>query len=62
MIFELSGDYPVVLPLLMATIVATGVSRRIGSESIYDSELRRRGLGWNLTLEGRQMKPPPADA
>lgn len=58
MIFELSGDYPVVLPLLMATIVATAVSRRIGSESVYDVELRRRGLGWDLTLEGRQMKPP----
>lgn len=59
MIFELSGDYPIVLPLLMATIVATGVSRRLGSESIYETELRRRGLGWHLTLEGRQMTRPP---
>lgn len=58
MIFELSGDYPIVLPLLIATVVSTGMSRRIGSESVYDAELRRRGLGWDLTLEGRQMKPP----
>ncbi|HUU35080.1 MAG TPA: chloride channel protein [Vicinamibacterales bacterium] len=56
MIFELSGDYPIVLPLLMATIVATTVSRRLGSKSIYETELHRRGLGWNLTLEGRQMR------
>lgn len=55
MIFELSGDYPIVLPLLTATLVATAVSRRIGSESVYDAELRRRGLGWHLTLEGRRM-------
>jgi CIC family chloride channel protein len=63
MIFELSGDYPIVLPLLIATVVATAASRGLGSESVYSSELRRRGLGWDLTLEGRQMKssatPPP---
>ena len=58
MIFELSGDYPIVLPLLMATVVSTSVSRRLGSESVYESELRRRGLGWDLTLEGRRMKAP----
>ncbi|MBI4885778.1 MAG: chloride channel protein [Acidobacteria bacterium] len=53
MIFELSGDYPIVLPLLLATIVATAVSRWLGSESLYAAELRRRGLGWELTLDGR---------
>ena len=62
MIFELSGDYPIVLPLLVATVVSTSVSRRLGSESVYESELRRRGLGWDLTLEGRQMKVPPRTA
>ena len=56
MIFELSGDYPIVLPLLLATVVATAVSRKLGSESVYETELRRRGLGWDLTLEGRRMK------
>ena len=56
MIFELSGDYPIVLPLLLATVVATSVSRKLGSESVYEAELRRRGLGWDLTLEGRRMK------
>jgi CIC family chloride channel protein len=62
MIFELSGDYPIVLPLLVATVVSTSVSRRLGSESVYEAELRRRGLGWDLTLEGRQMKPSPRPA
>jgi CIC family chloride channel protein len=56
MIFELSGDYPIVLPLLMATVVATAVSRALGSESVYEAELRRRGLGWDLTLEGRELR------
>jgi chloride channel protein, CIC family len=53
MIFELSGDYPIVIPLLLSTVVATTVSRMLGTESLYASELRRRGLGWELTLDGR---------
>ena len=55
MIFELSGDYPIALPLILATIVATAVSRALGSESVYETELRKRGLGWEITLEGRQL-------
>jgi chloride channel protein, CIC family len=59
MIFELSGDYLIVLPLLLATVVSTSVSRTLGGESVYEAELRRRGLGWDLTLEGRRVKPGP---
>jgi CIC family chloride channel protein len=57
MIFELSGDYLLVLPLLLATVVATSVSRALGSESVYESELRKRGLAWEVTLEGRRVEP-----
>ena len=39
LVFELSGDYPIVLPLLLATIVATSISRGLGSESVYEAEL-----------------------
>ena len=55
MIFELSGDYLVVLPLLLATVVATAVSRSLGSESVYESELRKRGLAWEVSFEGRRL-------
>jgi CIC family chloride channel protein len=55
LVFELSGDYAIVLPLLLATVVATTVSRGLGSESVYEAELRRKGVGWELTLDGRQM-------
>jgi chloride channel protein, CIC family len=57
LVFELSGDYAVALPLILATALATALSRLIGSESVYESELRRRGLGWELTLEGREIEP-----
>jgi CIC family chloride channel protein len=55
MVFELSGDYAIVLPLLLATAVATSLSRWLGSESVYVAELRRRGIAWELTLDGRRI-------
>jgi CIC family chloride channel protein len=55
LVFELSGDYPIVLPLLLATVVATSISRSLGSKSVYEAELNRKGLGWELTLEGRRL-------
>jgi CIC family chloride channel protein len=57
LVFELSGDYAIVVPLILATAAATAVSRTIGSESVYATELRRRGLAWELTLEGRALDP-----
>jgi CIC family chloride channel protein len=55
MVFELSGDYAIVLPLVLATAVATLVSRRLGRDSIYTKELRERGIGWEMTIEGRRV-------
>jgi chloride channel protein, CIC family len=55
MVFELSGDYPIVVPLILATAVATGVARALGRDSVYTAELRRRGLGWEMTIDGRRM-------
>lgn len=57
--FELSGDYAVVLPLLLATAVATTVSRALRPMSIYTAELHERGIGWELTLEGRRIPSDP---
>ncbi len=57
MAFELSGDYAIVLPLLLATAISTLVSRALRRDSIYTAELRERGVGWELTLEGRVLDP-----
>ncbi len=62
MAFELSGDYSVVLPLVLATAVATFVSRRLRRESIYTAELAQRGIGWEQTMDGRIVsEADPAD-
>ncbi len=47
--FEVSGDYAVVLPLVLATAIAAGLARRLDPDSIYTAELRDRGVTWQLT-------------
>jgi CIC family chloride channel protein len=59
MVFELSGDYAVALPLLLATSLATLASRRLRRDSIYTAELRQRGVGWELTMDGRRSDEEP---
>lgn len=51
--FELSGDYPIVLPLLLATAVATLLARRLHPDSVYTAELRRRGIPWDRSIPER---------
>jgi len=61
MVFELSRDYALVTPLILTTAAATALARLLGAESVYVTELRRRGLRWDLTLEGRELdqrRPP----
>jgi chloride channel protein, CIC family len=55
LVFELSGDYAIALPLVLSTAIATLVSRRLRRDSIYGAELRQRGIGWELTLDGRRL-------
>lgn len=43
-VFELTGDYSIILPLMLAVVVATGISRRLSADSIYTLKLRRRGI------------------
>lgn len=52
---ELSGDWAMVLPLLLASAIAAGAARKLYIDSVYTAELTRRGLRWRLTLDGRRI-------
>ncbi|MCX5745038.1 MAG: chloride channel protein [Proteobacteria bacterium] len=52
---ELTGDYALALPLLLACALAAGLARRLYIDSVYTAELSRRGLRWRLTLDGRRV-------
>ncbi|MGI6208686.1 MAG: chloride channel protein, partial [Anaerolineae bacterium] len=44
MVFEMTGDYRLILPLMLATILSTLVSERLCEDSIYALSLARRGV------------------
>jgi chloride channel protein, CIC family len=43
-IFELTGDYRIILPLMFAIALATGISSLLSPDTIYTLKLRRRGI------------------
>lgn len=45
-LFEVTADYRVTLPAMLATVFATGVARLIHPDSIYTHSLRMRGIKW----------------
>ena len=44
LLFELTGDYHVLLPALLAVLASILVSRRLAGESVYTRTLARRGV------------------
>jgi CIC family chloride channel protein len=42
--FELTGDYAIILPLMAAIVLATSVSHLLTTDTIYTLKLRRRGI------------------
>jgi CIC family chloride channel protein len=43
-LFEMTGDYHIILPLMLTTVMSTLVSQLISRESIYTLKLTRRGV------------------
>ncbi|MFQ6100302.1 MAG: chloride channel protein [Anaerolineae bacterium] len=43
-LFEMTRDYRIILPLMLATVTSTLISRIISRESIYTLKLSRRGI------------------
>ena len=43
-LFEMTGDYQIILPLMLSTVLSTIVSRNLSPDSIYTLKLKRRGV------------------
>lgn len=62
-LFEMTDDYRIILPLMSATIVAVLTYRAFSAESIYTLKLRRQGIVYRAGPEGDLMaKIPVRDA
>ena len=72
-IFELTGDYRIILPLMFAIALSAGISNLLSDDTIYTLKLRRRGI--DLTrgrgpnpmqilrvVDAMQPLPPPLGA
>ncbi len=68
-VFEITGDYNLVLPLMLAAALATFLGDRFHPDSIYTLPLRRRGIHLTTTEDidlldtvtvGQVMTPPDA--
>ena len=47
-LFELTGNYKIILPLMLTCVVATMIVRTMSRDSIYTIKLSRRGINLNL--------------
>ena len=46
-LFELTGEYSIILPLMAAVVMAAGTSHLLSKETIYTAKLWRRGVDLN---------------
>ena len=61
-IFELTGDYRIILPLMLAIVVATTLSNAITHDTIYTLKLRRRGIDIDEPPPGPMAQTTIAEA
>ena len=46
-VFEMSNDYKLILPLMLATVLSTLLAEMMFTESIYTLKLKLRGINWS---------------
>ncbi len=54
-LFELTGQYTIILPMLTAIVIATATSRALSRDTIYTLKLRRRGVDLDVKPEARRL-------
>jgi CIC family chloride channel protein len=50
-VFELTGDYEFILPLMLACVIADGVAVLLSSETIFTEKLRRKGIRFSQAMQ-----------
>ncbi len=66
-LFELTGEYSIILPLMLAIVLATGISHLVSHDTVYTRKLLRRGIdledpgapGLRHLAVSAVMGPPP---
>ena len=45
-VFEMSGDYKLILPLMLSTVLSTLLAEHLFKHSIYTLKLKLKGINW----------------
>ena len=54
-LFELTGQYSIILPLMLAIVLATLTSRLLSHDTVYTLKLRRRGIDLDRPAPGARL-------
>ncbi len=55
-LFEMTGDYAIILPLMISCVLASLVASRLRTDSIYTQKLTARGVSFNRSAESTVME------
>ncbi len=57
-LFELTGEYSIILPLMLAIALATGISNAVSHDTVYTRKLLRRGIDIDEAADARLRRRP----
>lgn len=56
MIFEMTLDYEIILPLMLSCILSSIIARQFHRDSIYTEKLRMKGIKYDMSIEESAMR------
>ena len=59
-LFELTGEYTIILPLMLAIALATGISNLVAHDTVYTRKLLRRGIDIDEPADATLRRRPAA--
>ncbi|GAA1902505.1 chloride channel protein [Lapillicoccus jejuensis] len=59
-LFELTGEYSIILPLMLAIVLATGISQVVSRDTVYTRKLLRRGIDIDEPADAAVRRRPAA--
>lgn len=54
-VFEMTGDYQMILPIMVAVVISTSISQIIHRESIYTVKLKKKGIDISKVEEAKYL-------
>jgi CIC family chloride channel protein len=58
-VFEMSDDYTIILPLMIATVISTVLGQRFLNSTVYELKLERRGIDWKRVRRPHALASTP---